>query len=193
MANYLYNEVELPELPVVEGYPYTALFELSINSFYVYFAKIPWVANENSNGVVQLWLDDSLGDDDDAPYYRFTDGTWEYRGEHVSWGRLNGINSCQLLRDLRWCNSDILWATEINDGTALEYGSVCFAGSDPVPVGGETEPEPEPEPTLTESDFYKVVNRQWVKHDAVKSTGSEWVKQPQKGYETQGGQWSALS
>lgn len=35
---------------------------------------------------------------------------------------------------------------------------------------------PEPEPTLPEGDFYKVVNRQWVKHDAVKPTGSEWVK-----------------
>ena len=47
--------------------------------------------------------------------------------------------------------------------------------------------------TLPTSDFYAVVNGQWVKHTAVKSTGSEWVKQPQKGYEAQDGQWSALS
>ena len=36
---------------------------------------------------------------------------------------------------------------------------------------------PEPEPTLTEGDFYKVINGQWVKCDSVKPTGNEWVKQ----------------
>ena len=64
----------------------------------------------------------------------------------------------------------------------------AVGASDPEP-----DPTPEPVPTLPEGDFYKVVNRQWVKHTAVKSTGSEWVKQPQSGYEAQGGQWSALS
>ena len=36
-------------------------------------------------------------------------------------------------------------------------------------------------------------NSVWQKQDTFQRVNGEWVKQPQDGYETQGGQWSALS
>ena len=77
--------------------------------------------------------------------------------------------------------------SNITAGTVIGYGSGAWVGCTGHYVGYsvyaeqliylDPEPEPEPVPTLPEGDFYKVVNGQWVKHTAVKSTGSEWVKQ----------------
>lgn len=39
------------------------------------------------------------------------------------------------------------------------------------------------EPTLTECDFYRVINGSWVKCDAVRPMGGEWVKQDEYRYE----------
>ena len=53
----------------------------------------------------------------------------------------------------------------------------------------EDDTEDETATTLTAIDFYKEVNRQWVKHSAVKTEGGEWVKQPQAGFEQIDGEW----
>ena len=174
MSKCLYNGVELPALPEWDKakYPYA----------FIWFAKPP------IDNTYYLYACPA------APSHAFVE---EYSGNNMKfasdvlclwWKMSAGSNEWTAQKDRylyktsyytipSWSNFDLFY----------EDGTLCFAASEPVPVGGE--PEPEPSPTIPEGDFYAVVNGQWVKHTAVKSTGSEWVKQPQAGFVQIDGEW----
>lgn len=172
----LYNGVELPALPAwdKETYPYCTIFVekgWAGTDTVCYFSDAPFAQiDENTK-----YLGSSMGDGSTAPntnmmLYKLVEGAWEYVSTY-SWS----IFVLPVVT-LIYTNYNLY---------VFQTDTLVLPASDPVPVGGE--------PALIASDFYKAVNRQWVKHSAVKPVGSEWVKQPQAGYETQGGQWLALS
>lgn len=168
MEYYLYNGVKCPALPdIAEDYPYVFITGGDVISV-VRAGKNPAIIKTIYGTENVCFEGGSIWFTYDSTNERWRepiDATSEYVTTPVA---------------LIWSNHNI----------CKEDGSVYLPASEPVPVGDEPE---EPVPVARESDFYKVVNRQWVKHDAVKPADGEWVKQPQKGYETQGGQWSALS
>ena len=58
------------------------------------------------------------------------------------------------------------------------YEKAQAVAKEPEPDVPEPDvPEPEPDATLTEGDFYRVINGAWVKHDSLRPMGDEWVKQ----------------
>lgn len=158
--NYLFGEVELPALPDfdIRVYPYVMGNMIASNTLAMYASRTNTVHKDT---------DESNIGSPRAEYticsaIRLTD-------EVLEWGDWTVINQSVHGKALHWANYDIL----------NEDGTVWIEGSEPVPVGGE------PELTIPEGDFYKVINGQWVKCDAVRPMGGEWVKQDEYAYSTE--------
>ena len=150
MANYLYNGIELPDINEVwtdkETYPYGFItysephgYLVCIMSF-VTLVDYYTAAGENVKGLI-------ASTSGVCSFYRLSDFSVVgapvrdcYAGQHI----------LPLDIGVFWSNFDILY----------EDGTVYLAASDPVPV--------EDEPALPEGDFYRVINGQWVKCDAVR-------------------------
>ena len=167
---YLYNGIEFPALPEWDktAYPYAYIVKNEHSSYEWEYGL--WVTN-NPIGMYSATTMQAANGYTYAggALYAFNADTFAWELSIEYWETLGSTISRAGYPV--WCNTDVLYKSD---------GTIYLAASDPVPVARE-------------NDFYKAVNRQWVRHDAVKNAGSEWVKQPQAGYETQGGQWSALS
>lgn len=170
MANYRYNGTELPALPNWDKtkYPFAVLFKGSGNSY-------------------TLWVTSY------APYFGYPEG---YTSKYLVWanpvslerykpdtgeflfynsGEHNDLTTAYGGAGVIWTNTDIL----------NEDGSVWFAASDPVPVGGEPEEpeqpetpeEPEqPETDLTNIDLYRKINGKPTRLTLYKNVEGELVK-----------------
>lgn len=80
MADFLYNGVQLPELPEVEGFPYKYAYyhKLNCNQYEVVCSAEPLVANTDVGGygncVIAMLMNDK------AKLYYLTGGTWSKSG-----------------------------------------------------------------------------------------------------------------
>lgn len=161
MANYLYNGVELPDItPFLQArpdYPYVIIIDWAPVYNLVMFTARPCSEKATSGADMLMVYDTYL-----FTYKCRTNGSYEWAEEQAI-----GPTSPYVATGSRviWTNTDIL----------NEDGSVYLASSDPVPVGGDT--------TLTEVDFYRPINGAWVKCDAVRKMGNEWVTQDEYRYE----------
>ena len=163
MANYLYNGIELPELPEwdKDTYPYACIVRpragddnmriliVSAASFIVE-VRVGYGTNIEfgvllDNGVPAKRTESISIADNPLSWGEIAyDYTYSYGvalGEHV----------------ILWSNTDVF----------DEDGEVFMEGTDPVPVGVLT---------LTASDLYKKVNGQLVKHTLYKKIGGVLVK-----------------
>ena len=206
---YLYNGAELPKLPEWDrdAYPYALITRREYASticHYLYLSSAPIfyktgtllgnttytpITKEDGSALCYLldilvssgaYIDPNTGSMVDT-WCRYENGDEVFTADSTT----------VFTYPRFWANYDVL--NYESDEVILQASYPINAETGEEVRDYEIGGEPEPDATLTASDFYKVVNKQWVKHTAVKSTGSEWVEQPQKGYETQGGQWSALS
>ena len=182
MPNYLYNGVELPELPKwdKETYPYAVIVEVLLlgtpASWELYLTSTPLAASTESKKYLKATADGhgvkymiDLSQD-------HTDWTDESDVELTSGADVVSIDKDLMMTThaLRWCNYDVF---------NYEQDTIYLAAS--YPINAETGEEihdyeignTEPEPTLTDSDFYKVINGKWVKCDAVEPKDGAWVKQ----------------
>lgn len=170
MANYLYNGVELPALPEWDkvAYPYATIsaYDIDVETgkyALILYNEIPeWTERATDVGVTYR-----LGKSTGNKWYKYAVGVDSDWVANTPYGLLLANYVIEGEQEYRticpvWSNTNL-----------TDYdGSTLILASDPVPV-----PDPEPVPALTEGDFYKVANRQWVKCDSVKPTGSEWVTQ----------------
>ena len=134
MANYLYNGVELPELPDVEEYPYKFAYyhNLNCSRYELLCGYNPIVIKRESQ---------------DGPYffangisYTVRDGAWVRTAQHSTATYTGDISS------FRWANHDLLYDDDgtpyldatcpINAETGEEYHGWCLHATEP------TEPEP---------------------------------------------------
>lgn len=146
MSNYLYNDIELPALPEYdkEQYPYAFIGKTIENDQYsLYVSATPFTYS----GVI---VKASSIQFETAMLYRLSGNEWELIAESATAEyTLTAYITGTELAAVIWSSHDIINKKD---------NSIYFEGSDPVPVGGE--------PTLTECDFYKVINGAWVKCDS---------------------------
>ena len=123
MANYLYNGVELPELPEWDktAYPYAILYIETLASYNLFLTEVPLCAfyNDYLNRICYKPTNDCT-----LAYYRSNDTGWTYKGE------------VSIVANEFYCDS--LGAPWTNHDILNEDGSIAFATSDPIPVGGES-------------------------------------------------------
>lgn len=123
MAKYYYNDVLLPEIPVVDGKPYVWIRDDGNGSNYeAIYCAYPWHR-----------IDDKMYPRKSAnyvAYYIASDLTeWTYKN---SWTNNTGY----------WYGVGAIWSShDIPDGSASASEIYLYA-SEPVPEGG-SEPEPE--------------------------------------------------
>lgn len=181
MANYLYNGMEMPPLPEwdKEAYPYAFLWYdkgwlLTKAHLYLLSEIVYKTLTESADGYTGGY-----------PYVLVTrelhasstlsSGVWSAWTDFAEYpnyetGVLSLFNA-GYADEKKWANFDIL----------NEDGTVAVAAS--YPIDAETGEEIHDyeiggtAPTIPEGDFYKVVNRQWVKCDSVRLMGNKWVKQ----------------
>lgn len=170
MSNYLYNGVELPQLPEWNktAYPYAMLL-YDHGSYRLLLTKEP--AGKYSDGYFLY----------NHPYAEYEcdkgDTEWIFDGEYITDTGLGGY--FEALMFIEWTNHNV-----------YNYdGTLYLAASDPVPVGGEPE-EPETPTTHTEwikqdaykpntewngKTFYRVMGGKWVKQDVVVAKNVNWL------------------
>ena len=178
MPNYLYNGVELPQLPEWDKtvYPY-AYMDINIrlsdkvaNQADVVFCTAPisvttfistykGSANTAVSGLAYRW---EIGDTE-FKRYESKDFSLE-AGETTGWIYID------------WANTDLINTKDNTIVCAASYPIDAETGEEIHDYEIGVEPEA-PVLSWNGKDIYKVVNGQWVKHDAVRSNGSEWVKQ----------------
>lgn len=172
MANYLYNGIELPELPEWgnDEYPYVLITRvIASDTYWLDFSAytvIPHIGTTNGRPSIDFA--------NSYVRYKMVDGVWtevEIDSAIMASYLTNTDGSARI--DVVWCNTDIL----------NKDGSVYLAASDPVPVL----------PDLLPVTPYLPINGAWVKYGFYKQVGNSWVKQPQGAVEVEGGAWSALS
>lgn len=184
MANF--NGVELPELPKWDPktYPYAVISRdaTMINQYYRLRAfKEPYtMTSEKQTAYAYSYYNVPVGDVFlmcKCPVDNTTE--WSELKEleliETSETKDNGVTMVATGAPIIWSTFDIICGD-----------TVAFAKNGELP---ETEDET-PEPITTPVNGYKVKNGAGVKQDAYKRVGRQWVKQPQDGYEAQGGQWS---
>ena len=191
MAKY-YNGIELPALPEYDKslYPYAFIVHdispISGEYYFLYLTnyKAKYEINYQypgiSTGIISgyaLYISAVSEILRGLRYRCAPNGTeWElvntYTDNQVSDGMY--ISGDGTEHDFcKWTNFDIYYTGSEENGDLAN--TLYLAASDPVPVGGE--------PTLTESDFYRVINGAWVKCDTVRKMGNEWVTQDEYRYE----------
>ena len=166
MANYYYNEIELPELPEwdKETYPYACICLMSSGTYWVYLSDIKLRINFAGS---HEWLGGTAGTR--YLYYKAE------KPDFNSWifGSEDTISSSGNL-------GYVIYSTPIwSNYEVIKYdGSIYLAASEPVPVGGEPE-QPEnrtewkkqyaykPNTEWNGKTFYRVMGGKWVKQDVV--------------------------
>lgn len=123
--NYLYNGVELPELPEwdKEVFPYAVIHNtLGILSLTLCKHR-PYAHIHEGNGSLQIMSNGSEPKSGDVLTYEIKDGVWE-----LIWTSFSYLIVAEA--DMIWCNADIYYDDKAG-------GELYRATSDPVPVGGE--------------------------------------------------------
>lgn len=165
MANKLYNGIELPELPTwdTKTYPYAVISRLGVvSSQYKYWLRVFKEPYTMSSATLSTYsfFNVPVGDVYLSCSCAYNNPTeWSELAETVAENENGDVAVVLTGLQIIWSTFDIIGG-----------GTVVFAKNGDLP-------EPEPEPTLPEGDFYKVVNRQWVKCETVESNGSKWVAQ----------------
>lgn len=138
-AAYRYNDIELPALPEWDktAYPYAYIFESSVNGFELFALSGEIHANSESTCLFHSQSVTGL-------VWEIQDGAWVTRD-------LPYLRIAPVI----WSNTD-LYYSQFVDGHA---GTLYLAGSDPVPVYGNTE--------WLKAHYYKVIDGKWVKQDGV--------------------------
>lgn len=145
MPNYLYNGVELPQLPDWDKVtcPYAYML-----AQYLVVSSVP-ALRFAENGLDYCRCGNGVNSSVTNARYKVNSDEWVIAKEmSTNLGIEVGVNQ----EPCFWCNYDIV--------DSEDSSIVYLAASEPVPVGGE--------PTLPEGDFYRVINGAWVKCDAVR-------------------------
>jgi len=132
MANYLYNGVELPKLPEVEGYDHKVVVKFHGDGMIrVYFSKLPFTVTEILDRSEEYYDEYLCNDAECISYFvypnnQYTEKEWEY-----------DTTDSTLRVDVYyftpfWSNHDIL----------KEDGTLFLAASEPVLVGIAPEIDP---------------------------------------------------
>ena len=155
MTNYLYNGVELPELPERDkgAYPYAIIRLISNirgNRAYLYYLK-------TATAVVYETEDDYYADgvifSDRLEAVSIMD---KESGTYPDFGELKSVNDGTFvpLINMLWANVDIY----------KPDGTLYLAASDPIPV-----------PTLTARDLYRKINGKPTKLTLYKKLGGKLI------------------
>lgn len=173
MANYYYNEVELPDINEVwtdkVSYPYAAITRMfyaddteSIDATMLYLCNNP--AEYRDTTKAPFFPSGSK-----LQAYQLSDGGFELVSSEERTGALTLLDGYDVYT-LIWSSNDIFISYWNDDKGGYDHTSeVYFSASDPVPVSGEL--------SWQNSDLYKMVNGSWVKHDGYKRVNGQWVKQ----------------
>lgn len=170
MSKYLYNGIELPALPEWDRdvYPYAVISNSSSGDYRLHACQqrpAPRPAVDSDTSYIYF------GEYAYKPLYA------KCKSPFSEWSDLS--------EGFGYCSNSIFWTdTDIYNTD----GTLYLAASDPVPVGGEVEPDP----ITTPVNGYKVKNGAGVKQDTYKRVGSQWVKQPQEGYEMVESVWQPI-
>ena len=129
MANYLYNGVELPALPTVDGYPYALIFhqdsENDENDFcYLCLCNSPVKKDATKLSAVES---SSMA----LMRYDLDGGAWG-EGKAVDYNGWFGVGQVDVLL---WTSHAIYYADDYYDSALA--GTLYLAASEPIPVGGE--------------------------------------------------------
>lgn len=152
MANYLYNGIELPELPEWDkaSYPYAMITEgtvLNYGKYFLYCAVNPIIESLNGYG--------------EATGYVKINGNYLRTGATAegadSWGEFTEVTSTDKLLT----NTPPLWT---NTDIYYRDGSLYLAASDPVPVT-----------VLTARDLYRKINGKPTKLTLYKKLGGKLI------------------
>ena len=173
MSKYLYNGIELPDLPEWDktAYPYAHLWYVTIRQkYYLRYSTTP-VIGYDSEFNIQL----KYASNGSYVSYEIPKAGTEWANETTA--TYAEGESCGYGQKI-WSNHDICY----------EDGSVCLAASYPInaetgeevhdyEIGGEPDPDPVPVLSWNGKDAYAVINGSWVRCDVVKPTDGKWVKQ----------------
>lgn len=120
MANYLYNGVELPAVPELDGYPYVIILKRQNEQYMAIFSTSgfayagAYILQDNNGTAVNPIYTIPVGADMSTEKWVDTNNSNSYGGYNIE-SRSNII----------WSNHDITYKTG---------GGVFFAASEPIPV-----------------------------------------------------------
>lgn len=149
MSKYLYNGIELPQLPEWDNtkYPYATITHSSaggLSQYVLRFTDFKFSAKSNTVANVP---------EGDNAYcnYKLQNDEWVYAAEGTGWKASLSLTVTMF----KWVNYDVLNDTD---------GSVYLAASDPVPVT-----------VLTARDLYKIINGKPTKLTLYKKLGGKLI------------------
>lgn len=169
MPNYLYNGIELPQLPewdksiypyaviVKQGY-FTTYYKLRCYATISYYTDVDGERKFGGDGTVAIGYQ--------VPVTDATNSAWESVGE-IDVSTVVGEHSVSddNSGNLMWANFDVL----NTDGT------IYLAASKPILLA-EAYSSYLYNGTWQKGTFYKRVNNVWVKHQAYRRVNGAWVK-----------------